>query len=127
MNTLMWERPDESGKVAVQPETVLVKAIKNAILDAHPDAVVYKIHGGPAQEAGIADLICCIRGRFIALEVKKQSPGESIDHAYARATELQLYQRDRVIAAGGWSSVVLSVAEALDHIGQALGENPGED
>jgi hypothetical protein len=114
--------------MAVQPETVLVKAIKTAILAAHPDAVVYKIHGGPAQEAGIPDLICCVQGRFIGLEVKRRQPSETEMHAYGRTTEIQAYQRDRIRAAGGWCSTVLSVDEALAHVEQAiLGENPGED
>ncbi len=113
--------------MAVQPETVLVKAIKTAIMAMWPDAVVYKIHGGPAQEAGIPDLICCVDGRFIALEVKKQQAGESTAHAYARTTEIQTYQRDRIREAGGWCSTVLSVDEALDHIRKALGEISEDD
>ena len=112
--------------MAVQPETVLVKQIKLAILSAHPDAVVYKIHGGPTQEAGIPDLIMCIRGRFVALEVKRRQPGETEMHAYNRTTEIQAYQRDRIREAGGWCSTVLSVDEALAHVEQALGKISGD-
>lgn len=35
-------------------------------------ARVIKIHSSPFSEAGVADLLCCIEGRFVALEVKKK-------------------------------------------------------
>jgi hypothetical protein len=106
--------------MATQPETRLVKAIREAILAAYPDSVFWKIHGSPYQESGIPDLVGCIHGRFVGLEVKKQEPGESTEHAYARTTELQLYQRDRILRAGGACATVLSVPEALAVIAAAL-------
>jgi len=35
-------------------------------------ARVVKIHGGPFSEAGVADLLCCIGGSFVAFEIKKK-------------------------------------------------------
>jgi hypothetical protein len=31
-----------------------------------------KIHGGPFSEVGTPDLLCCYKGRFLALEVKQR-------------------------------------------------------
>lgn len=33
--------------------------------------LIVKHHGGPFAEVGVADLLCCWNGRFIAIEVKK--------------------------------------------------------
>lgn len=30
-----------------------------------------KIHGGPYQEAGVSDLLLCLHGRFVAIELKR--------------------------------------------------------
>lgn len=101
-------------------ETGLVNAIVRAVKRQHPASFVFKVHGGPMQRAGVADLLLCVEGRFIALEVKHQKPGESEAHARGRATPLQLAEIDKVVAAGGHAAVVLSVDEALREIGRAL-------
>lgn len=63
-----------------------------------------KIHGGPYQSAGIPDIIGCIGGRFVALEVKV--PGN-------KATRLQELVISRIRVAGGIAGVVTSVEEAM--------------
>lgn len=55
-------------------------------------------------KAGTSDLKCCLRGRFIALEVKT---------ATGRLTEKQARYLEQVRAAGGIGEVVRSVDEAL--------------
>lgn len=51
-------------------EKQVVKKIMDALGDYYPKSVLFKIHGGPFQAAGIPDIIGCINGRFIAVEVK---------------------------------------------------------
>lgn len=99
--------------MAVQPETLLVRRIRTAILDTYPGAWVMKVHGGPTQTAGIPDLLVCVEGHLIGLEVKCQRPGESVEAARSRATRLQEAQLDKLRAAGAGAAVVLSVEEAL--------------
>lgn len=53
----------------------------------------YKIHGGDLyQETGIPDLLCCIQGLFIGIEVK--DPG-------GKPSAIQLAQGARIKKAGG--------------------------
>ena len=65
------------------------------------------IHGGPYQAAGIADIVGCWKGRYVALEVKRPRDGQT---RYA-ATARQLAYLDSVIAAGGIAAIVKSVEE----------------
>lgn len=99
--------------MAEQPETRLVRRIRNAILDQYPDAWVMKVHGGPTQTAGSPDLLCCVHGLLIGLEVKCAGPGETPEAASGRATLLQLAQLDRLRRAGAGAAVVTSIEEAL--------------
>ncbi len=63
----------------------------------------FKVHGGAFQAAGIPDVVGCLCGRFIALEVKR--PG-------GRPTRLQEWVLDRIRRAGGVAAVVYSLDEA---------------
>lgn len=47
--------------------------------------------------AGVPDLLCCVNGYFLAIEVKARD---------GRPTALQLYQRDEVLKAGGESIIL---------------------
>jgi len=64
----------------------------------------FKVAGGPMQQRGVPDIICCVNGSFVALEVKR--PGHS------RLTDLQALTIERIREAGGVAEVVTSVAEA---------------
>lgn len=79
--------------------------ILDALRHRFPDAFFAKIHGGPFQMNGLPDIVGCVEGRFIALEVKL--PGEP--HPLSR---LQDYILDRIDKAGGLTAVVHSVEEA---------------
>lgn len=98
------------------PETKLVTKIKKAIEAAYPEGWVMKVTGGPYQMAGVPDLLVCIEGRLIGIEVKKQRGGESELHARSRVTPLQVAQLEKLRRAGATAGVVLSVEEALDLI-----------
>lgn len=92
----------------MQPEAKLVKKIQRRIRDEGGWCV--KIHGGnnPFQRVGIPDLLCCVRGRFIALELKL--PGE-------QASPVQRKVLREIEAAGGITAVVTTVGEVVDLLG----------
>ncbi len=95
------------------PETRLRKKIVVAILEAYPRAYVRKIHGNAFQVAGLPDLICCIEGHFIGLEVK-------IPRRKNKATPVQLLEIEKIRKAGGEAGVITSPPEALAVIREAL-------
>lgn len=76
-------------------------------------AYVTKTHGGAAGRNGIADLLICYHGWFVAVEVKQ--PG-------GRISRLQQHELGLVEAAGGWAIVAYSVQDVrllLDQLDQA--------
>ncbi len=56
-----------------------------------------KVWGGGYQKAGIPDIICCIQGEFVAVEVKAEN---------GRPSELQLLNVERIEKAGGYCRIV---------------------
>lgn len=87
-----------------KPESKLVGKILDALAEKYPDSYFRKIHGNQFQHAGIPDLIGCISGWFVAMEVKLpgQEPRRIQDH------ELTL-----IAQAGGINCCVTSVQDAL--------------
>jgi hypothetical protein len=106
------------------PETLLVDRIRKAIYAEWPDAWTLKVAGGRYQTGGIPDLIVVVKGRMIGLEVKKKGVSESEQHARARATEIQLATIDKLRKAGAVAGVVLTIAEALDQVREAIIDYP---
>jgi hypothetical protein len=100
-------------------EAGLVAQIGKRIHKDYPDSWVMKVHGGPFQMAGVPDLLVCVDGYLIGLEVKFVRPGESSDHARLRATAQQRHQIRSINRAGGVAGVVVSVEEALALIERA--------
>ena len=90
-------------------ESDIVKAIKR-YLKTVPECFFWKEHGGMYGTAGIPDIICCYRGRFIGLEVKTEK---------GQPTELQKATIRKIINAGGTAVVVRSV----DEVKAVLGRN----
>lgn len=67
---------------------------------------VFKVHGSEYMQVGLPDLICCVRGVFVGLEVKMpESRGE--------VSKIQTHRHAEIRAAGGEAHVVCSVREAL--------------
>lgn len=95
-------------------EAGLQGRIVRAILKLHPQAFIFHPVGSPFQTAGIPDLLVCIEGLFVGIEVKWARPGESHQHALSRATPQQRQQIQLIMRAGGMAGVVASVDEALD-------------
>jgi hypothetical protein len=94
-------------------ENAVVAAIGKAIKKNYPTAYILKIHGGQYQESGIPDLLVCVDGLEVGIEVKHQKPGESREHALDRTTIKQRSHIQRIINAGGMAGVALDVDPAL--------------
>jgi Holliday junction resolvase len=60
-----------------------------------------------ANERGVPDIICCLKGRFICFEVKRTG---------AKPTQLQDAQKERIIYAGGQVYIVTSLEEVKNII-----------
>ena len=73
------------------------------LLKKRPRCFAWKTHGGMYGTAGIPDIIACMGGRFVALEVKQ--PG-------GKPTRLQEITLGKIREAGGIAAVVTSVQEA---------------
>jgi hypothetical protein len=58
----------------VKPETEWLRFVRQRLrLAFGPSIRMIKVMGGLGQEPGISDLICCIQGRAVAIELK--TPG----------------------------------------------------
>jgi len=67
----------------------------------------FKEHGGSYGSAGIPDIICCYRGRFVAFEVKTEK---------GRTTKLQDLNILKINEADGIAVVVRSVDDVKNVI-----------
>lgn len=105
-----------------QNETQLVKRMTKAIT-ARTNVWMMKTHGDGYQRVGIPDLLICYRGRFVAIEVKHQKPGETVDHLLGRVTKRQQIELDDLSAAGAFTAVawtVEQVEEILDAVDDVI-------
>ena len=69
----------------------ILKELKKAGIYAHKNITTNK--------KGIPDIICCVHGKYLALEIKQ--PG-------GKPTELQLYNIKQIRESGGMAQVVYS-------------------
>lgn len=83
-------------------ETATVDTLSKHLVRAW-GAYVLKLHGSAAA-IGRLDLVCCIRGRFVAIEVK--APG-----AARGVTPRQDAERRRIIARGGIAFAASTVSD----------------
>ena len=84
---------------------MLEKDITTAImryLKTVPNCFAFKEHGGMYGTAGLLDIICCYRGRFVGFEVKTPS---------GRLSKLQEITIVKIKAAKGEAFKVTSVDE----------------
>jgi hypothetical protein len=85
---------------------MLEKDIVAAILrylKHQPDCFCFKEHGGMYGTSGLPDIICCVGGKFVGLEVKTPD---------GKLSKLQEVALAKINAAGGLAMVVRSVDEA---------------
>lgn len=106
--------------VGPSTEAGVVKSIVNAVQQQYPSTWFINVHGSGMQRAGTPDILLCIKGRFVALEVKHQKPGESDAAARGRTSKIQQIQIDRINAAGGLAATVLSAQETLELLSTEL-------
>lgn len=69
-----------------------------------------------ASKAGVPDVICCYKGRFIAIEVKRPETIKNV-------SKLQAYNLDLIHSAGGIGFVAYSkehVQKVLEAIDEAM-------
>ena len=83
-----------------------VKNILREFFDTH-GVYYYMPVPGRFSRSGIADFVCCIRGRFFAIETKREGQ---------RATEAQLADGNKVLESGGEFFVVAGEQEAKGFI-----------
>lgn len=80
--------------------------IKNYIKEL--GGLCYKIHGGDLyQETGIPDLLCCIHGLFVGIEVKDP---------HGKPSAIQLAQGVRIKNAGGHFLIAKSVEDVKEFL-----------
>ncbi len=77
----------------------------------YPGAYLRKIHGNAFQHAGIPDIIGCVCGYFIALEVKTDE---------GRLSLIQELEGKEIIASKGIHGVVTDLEEAVEVIEKGL-------
>ena len=99
-------------------ERDVVAAIKKYLASLGSDVFFWKEHGGPYGSAGIPDIICCYRGRFLGLEVKLPS---------GRLTELQKRAIEKINRADGIARRVESVDDVREIIAQVDMERRSTD
>lgn len=84
------------------------KTITNQILKylkTKQECFAFKEHGGLYSTAGIPDIICCYRGKFVSFEVKTPS---------GKLSKLQEITIKRINEAGGMAFKVVSLQEVKD-------------
>ena len=72
-------------------------------------AYYVKYFGNKFSQVGVADILCCYKGYFIAIEVKNEK---------GKPSQLQLANQQMVIEAGGISIIARSVKDVEDVIYQ---------
>lgn len=100
-----------------KPETKLVHKITEELGKQFPGSYFRKIYGSPFQHAGMTDLIGCVEGFFVALEVKTTE---------GRLSEIQKLEGMSIIRAKGIYGVVTSPEEAIEVINLGINSIKGK-
>lgn len=101
-------------------EAALQRAVVKAIRQRWPKAWMFHPVGGPFQETGIPDLLVCVEGLLVGIELKNPYPHESEQSARERTTSRQRAQIAKINGAGGMAGTAITVQEALDIIERGL-------
>ena len=76
------------------------------------------IQGGPGSKPGDPDLIICLRGRFVGIEVKTSS---------GRQSPVQKVREEQIIASGGIYKVVRNMDDLMKVIEGYNGDIDGNE
>lgn len=101
----MTEKKLASDDVRYKQEATITKKVK-AYLETQPDIVFYK--ASDRYHKGISDIIACVRGRFVAIELKKEGGVTSPHQA------LFIKQVERSGGIGGVCETVAEVKALVD-------------
>ena len=71
----------------------------------------FKVHGNGFMRSGIPDLICCINGRFVAIEIKRPD-------GKGKVSKLQEIEMDRIKKSDGIAVVMDNYNEFVKFIGE---------
>lgn len=88
------------------PEAVVKQWAYKKLKCLYPEAWQYSPPGGPFGRAGVPDRLLCIRGHFVAIEVK--APG-------GKLTARQLHELKAIQLAGGIAAVLEGRDESKFH------------
>lgn len=103
--------------MASGPETKLVEKMRKAAIKEYgSDIEIVKYHGSQYTRAGVHDLLVCLHGVFIAVEVKApESYGGSVEKALAVGpTMKQVSFGERIVAAGGVAACAATVEQFME-------------
>jgi hypothetical protein len=100
-----------------KPETKLVHKITKALEETFPGSYFRKIYGSPFQHAGMTDLIGCVEGFFVGLEVKTTE---------GHVSEIQKLEGLSIVRANGIYGVVTSPEEAIEVINLSINSIKGK-
>jgi hypothetical protein len=90
------------------PEGAVKNWLKTQIKKKYPDAWIYTTHIGQYGKRGVPDLVMCIHGLFVSIEVKTVS---------GSLTELQELEGRRIEKAGGmWCTIYGRNVDALEEL-----------
>lgn len=95
-------------------ESQLRDAVMRYLNSQSPHVYAIKHHGGPYSTAGVPDILACVRGRFVAIELKA-------DHKQ-HASKLQQVHLDRISRANGLAHVAYSVDQVREIVENAIAE-----
>jgi hypothetical protein len=95
--------------MAKGPEGRLQKKMKEELQKAFPSSFWYKTHGSQFQQKGIPDLVGCVNGRFIGIEVK--IPGKE-----KTLTKIQEHTIKLICDASGLSFMSTDIDYSIDMI-----------
>lgn len=96
------------------PESKLQEKIRKALKEEFPTSFFYKTHGGPMQKRGIPDIMGCIDGKFVAIEVKVPGKENTL-------SELQKEALEQISNAGGLAFMSTSVEDTISTVKNWLG------
>ena len=96
------------------PEGAVKNWIKTRILKKYPNAYIYVTHVGQYGKRGVPDLVMCIQGLFVSIEVKT---------IQGELTKLQGLEGRRIEKAGGIFMVIYGRNEdALEELYETIEE-----
>lgn len=76
-----------------------------------PDCFCWKEHGGMYGTSGIPDIICCYKGRFIGIEVKRPE---------GKVSKLQEITLRKIVTSGGITIIAYSTDDVREIIDKLL-------